>query len=218
MAILAPHRCYGCNVTDNVLCQACQDSVVNNDEIHCYRCHLPTADQALCIVCRPQSPLAGLFVAGSHRDVLERTLYAYKVERVQAAHLPLAELLDAALPHFDDVLITGLPTVRARIRQRGYDQVALLAAALAAQRGLVYRPLLERLHTHRQLGASRQLRLKQAQTAYRSLPNINIEGCTIVLVDDITTTGASLAAGAEQLHAAGAGAVFGLAVAQQPLS
>lgn len=112
------------------------------------------------------------------------------------------------------VLLVHLPTAASRVRQRGYDQADLLAKALAAKTDQPYAPLLGRLGSQRQVGASRQQRLAQLAGAFRVTRPYLLAGRTIVLVDDVMTTGASLETAAAALKKAGAKRVVGLVFAR----
>ena len=216
LQLLAPHYCYGCGIENSLLCEGCCQTVVNNDNLHCYRCFRPTAEQAVCSNCRPKSPFEGFFVAGEYNGALEGLLHGYKFQRSKAGALPLGRLLEAALPYFDDPIVTHIPTAPAHVRVRGYDHAALIAAELALVRGWRHEQLLTRLHNKRQLGATRQRRRLQADSAFE--PKTRLKSQMIILVDDVTTSGATMEAAAWLLLAAGARSVVGVVVAQQRLT
>ncbi len=151
---------------------------------------------------------------GSRSDGLKELLNRYKFERTRAAYKPLADLLAATLPTLpSDIAIVPVPTIAPHIRQRGYDQTVLLARQLAKLRGAAYAPLLRRKTNSVQRGASRTLRAKQAAQAFTAS---NCPGRYLV-IDDISTTGATLNAAAKVLLAAGASEVWVAAVAVQPI-
>jgi predicted amidophosphoribosyltransferase len=118
--------------------------------------------------------------------------------------LPLAE---SSVVRGGPLLVTWIPTATARVRARGYDQSRQIARSLARQIGCPIAPLLARSGQQRQVGHSRAERLAQLQAAYRPVKPWLIDGKDILLVDDVFTTGATLSAAAEQLHAAGARSV-----------
>jgi ComF family protein len=112
-------------------------------------------------------------------------------------------------------VITSVPTISTHIRQRGYDHAALIAREVARQRGVKYQALLKRRTTTVQQGARRKERLKQAEGAFEAARHI--DGSTVLIIDDIFTTGATLHYAATTLLAAGAREVWVAVVARQPL-
>ena len=113
-------------------------------------------------------------------------------------------------------LVVPIPTATTRVRQRGYDQAKLLARAIARQTGLRYTNCLVRQGQAHQVGASRQARHNQLEGALRVKKTV--QGVCIILVDDVTTTGATLEAAASVLRQAGAQQIEALTFAYKPKS
>ena len=110
------------------------------------------------------------------------------------------------------VIVTWAPTSAARRRQRGFDQAELLARAVAQRWGSPSAGLLRRGRGAPQTGRSAvERRGGPTFTVIRAV------AATVVLVDDVVTSGATLTAAARALHAAGAGRVLGLTLARTPL-
>jgi len=115
-----------------------------------------------------------------------------------------------SLPEVD--VVTWAPTSGRRAGQRGYDQAELLARALARRLGVPARRLLYRTHGEAQTGRNRAQRLL-GPTFRAQAPR---SGLRVLLVDDVVTTGATLAAAADALRAAGIAVVHPVAVAATP--
>ncbi|MEI7548070.1 MAG: phosphoribosyltransferase family protein [Actinomycetota bacterium] len=106
-------------------------------------------------------------------------------------------------------VVTWAPTSGSRSRQRGYDQAELLARAVAQQLGVPCRRLLYRCHGPSQTGHTRAERLHGPQFRARAVaPHLRV-----LLVDDVVTTGATLAAARDALSGAGIADVVCVAAA-----
>ena len=111
--------------------------------------------------------------------------------------------------------ITWAPVSRKRLRERGYDQAELLCRALAKELGLRPVRLLEKVrHTRRQSGIHDEaIRRANASGAYQVCDQAKVLGQRVLLVDDIVTTGATLAECCRVLRTAGAQTVVCAALA-----
>lgn len=163
--------------------------------------------------------------AFAHRDAAQRILRRLKYGGGRRLAGPLAEM---ALPALRRLLaVTGpailvpVPLHRSRQRDRGYNQAELLATELARRANVTVWPaLIRRRATQRQHGLDRATRvrnLRQAMALSAVPPPAGVQagGSTVVLVDDILTTGATLEACAAVLRAAGVEGVYGFAVARE---
>ena len=113
-------------------------------------------------------------------------------------------------------LIVPVPLHKRRLRDRGYNQSSLLARELSKRTGLpVGEDVLERTRdTLPQVSlSSRVERARNVEGSFRCIGEV--AGRKILLVDDVVTTGSTMSACASALSAAGAGSVWGLALARQ---
>lgn len=110
-------------------------------------------------------------------------------------------------------LVLPVPLSRRRQRFRGYNQAGLVASALAELLQVPFSAdgVWRVRETRSQVGLDLALRARNVRGAFQADPGV-IQGRAVLLVDDLFTTGATLAACAESLWAAGARQVFAVTV------
>jgi ComF family protein len=146
-------------------------------------------------------------------------VHAFKYRGATAYAPLLADLCKGALvrrPADADCLVP-VPLHPTRLRQRGYNQAALLAAELARTQGLpvVGDALVRTRSTRPQVELSAPQRRSNLRDAFECTTPTAVRGARVLLVDDVTTTGATLRACADALAAAGAARVMGVVVAKE---
>ena len=215
IGLLAPHVCLACGAEGSLLCTSCSYDALPPLPDRCYRCKSLTHDSAVCQKCRRQTVLRYVWPRADYEGTAKEIVYSLKFGRAKvAAHL-MADLLDEALPSLPQrTVITYVPTATSRVRFRGYDQSLLIAKALAKKRGLRMETLLARVGQSRQVGSDRKHRLAQAERNYRVVKANKISRASVLVVDDILTTGATVEAAAKLLRSAGAKEVSATVFAQ----
>lgn len=119
--------------------------------------------------------------------------------------------VETEIKEIRQIVLVPLPTIRKHIRERGFDHTLRLCFELEnfLQKKLddfgisvEYQSLLVRKNKTVQVGKEKKERVKQAEKAYEICEGVEIENKTLyILVDDVTTTGASLAAAKKILQA-----------------
>lgn len=233
LGAVLPVRCAGCARPDVRLCRPCARSL-----------RVPSGPPDRLLVhpraagCPPTA--AGATYAGPVREVLAawkergrhdllRPLAAALAEAVLAAlaALPAAVLAGSVPgplpgPVLGPVLLVPVPSARRAVRRRGEDVVAALARAAAARlraRGLdvVAAPVLRlRRRVRDQAGLDAAARSANLAGACGVRRGARVAGRLCVVVDDVVTTGASVAEAARALSAAGGRALAAAAVAATP--
>jgi ComF family protein len=150
---------------------------------------------------------------GPVRKALHRMKYRQDLglgDSIAAEMLPFIQRLGWEID-----MILPVPLGKKRLRERGYNQVGLFARPLALAMGWKYAPhyLKRARETVSQVGLSASERMKNVHHAFIA-ENAKIKGRTVLVVDDVSTTGATLNSCAEALLNGGAKAVYALAVAR----
>lgn len=212
---VAPHPCSGCGKIDTILCEDCKNDIAFETFDGCIYCGSPE-NAGVCAV--HHSPLERAFIVGSRQGTLETLINKLKFQNVKAAVAPLAELLAERLPSLPpNTVLVPVPTAAPHIRQRGYDQVGLLARQLGYLRKIPIAPLLQRAANTTQHTETKTTRKQQAATAFKLREGTLLDPkATYLLIDDVITTGSTLDACARLLCNAG-GTVWAAGLAYQPL-
>ncbi|MGH7158296.1 MAG: ComF family protein [Candidatus Saccharimonadales bacterium] len=200
LSTIAPHECLGCRSEGTPLCPACCAGL-SPVVPRCYRCQRSQSGFRTCGACRRSTRLFAVQSVTTYDGLAKELVRKIKFERLRMGAEPIADLL-AALRYEPDEVIAHIPTATSRVRQRGYDQAALIARGISRRTGLVHASLLARLGQQRQVGKSRKERKAQMNELFFVVGNV--KNRNIILVDDVVTTGATLEACASALKIAGA--------------
>jgi len=216
MQKVAPHPCFGCGKIGTPLCHNCKNNITTEPFVGCILCG-KVSPEGLCA--QHDAPICKAWVVGERRTVLRRVIDAYKFENVKAASRSLINLLDDTLPVLAvDTVIVPIPTASSHVRQRGYDHLEILARLLSQTRELPTVHLLQRLSTKTQHQLNKRERQQEAVSAFGINKALALDFNTpLLLLDDIITTGSTVASAAQVLSSAGYKTIFVAALAYQPL-
>jgi ComF family protein len=206
-----------------LFCDACAQRVQPIPAPFCPRCGQPQDDARPCASCSAlqENALAGARASAIFSSPLREAIHAFKYEKQPQLATILARYLYAGYANLlmsaisDRVsAIVPVPLHPNRERQRGYNQSALLARAFALQTELpLYEGLLSRTRdTQPQVG--KNYRERHANVAESFCAEPGVAGMTMLLIDDVYTTGATLRACAAAARAAGAREVYALTLAR----
>ena len=220
--LVYPPRCPSCGeaVADQTgLCLDCWSALEFPPEPACRACQRSVAaDDQLCGACAAAPPRwHSLNAAVVYNDASRKLVLAFKHGGRIALAAMMARLMARRLPE-GDALIVPVPLHRTRIWRRGYNQSALLAGELGKLSSRTVLPdVLLRTRRTRSLGGltgkARARELEGAIALTRSGKR-RIEGRSVVLIDDVLTSGATVAACVDALRKAGAGPVHVLCFAR----
>ena len=160
------------------------------------------------------SGLDALYSSGDHTGILQSAVKALKYDAATEVVDPLgdrlARIIIKANVSFD--MIIPVPLHAARLSQRGYNQANEIAQCVALCTGIRCEPaaITRQRETRTQVGLNKQERQANVSDAFHATRDLS--GQRILLVDDVYTTGATIAACAQAARTAGASKIIGLTV------
>lgn len=223
------------------LCHACKAFIANGENVHlCPACRsdFATIHSPLCTVCGTpfltqdgtdhpcgnclshpppfDAARAAFLFHGTVRDLIHRYKYDRHIQLRRPLGLLLAGTLAPVVAEWEADLLLPVPLHRRRLRRRGFNQAALLVELLAKEWCLpLERHLLQRVRwTEPQVNLPAPARPANVKGAFALKEGTEVKGKRIILVDDVFTTGSTLAECARVLKRAGATAVFAVTLAR----
>jgi len=216
--LLFPPRCVGCRQAGSWLCAECMSQISWVEFPVCACCGgRPLAD-GLCERCHT-SPLQieAIHSVAYFEGVLREAVHCLKYSGRTVLAEPLGDLMATYwMEHSVPVdLVVPVPLHAARLRERGYNQAALLAREMARRDGLALdeRVLIRWRATAPQVELDAGQRKENVHAAFRCASD-KLADKRILLVDDVCTTGATLEACALALYERGARSVQALTLAR----
>ena len=220
--LIFPGVCRSCGCADAAsagLCAACHHRLVGLLSLdYCPRCGASSGlniphNKGGCIYCGPVLPrFAGVVRLGPYSSPLRSMVGQLKYHRMELAREHISALLATAFrrrtdPASFDVAVPVAMHWRRRLA-RGYDHARMLARSLARRLRLPMLPALTRTRlTVPQVGLSRTRRKANVRGAFAVRRGVKLDGANVLLVDDVTTTGATANEAARTLLASGANRV-----------
>lgn len=204
LGLVLPSRCAGCGVPGPSLCGACSGALIRIAPPVCERCGCPGAwPVRRCVECSGRRLAFAQARGALVYDARARPLVsAWKERGRRDLAGPLAEIVAEVIARPGVDVITFVPGDRERGRERGHVPAARLADALGELWSLPVRGLLTRAGgSRRQAGLPRAERRGNVCRAFQACGTVSGR---VALVDDVYTTGATVAACASALRGAGA--------------
>ena len=216
--LLFPLHCWGCQRQGKLLCDLCIPHLPRLERPYCSLCAHPKA-QPKCHWC-VEAPLwvDGIRAPFLMEGPVREGVHSLKYRGIRAAAAELGRLMaqyQADQPVPGDVIVP-VPLHRRRLRERGYNQSALLAREVSKLSGIpVDEGLLVRTKdTPPQVqAANREQRRTNVEGSFQCPEKV--DGRALILVDDVATTGSTLSACASALKDRGAASVWGLVLARE---
>ncbi|HEY6815889.1 MAG TPA: ComF family protein [Croceibacterium sp.] len=219
--LVFPPRCPSCGesiAAQDGLCTNCWSELAIPGEPACALCQRPfvgaaMAEGSVCAACLADPPRHdGIAAATLYNDASRKLVLAFKHGRKIALAPMLARLIAARLPDTEgEWLVVPVPLHPLRLWRRGFNQSALLAREIARLRGatLLVDGLVRRKRTPVLGGLGKAARARALSGAIAARPRCRagLKGASVILVDDVMTSGATSDACVGALKRAGAARV-----------
>lgn len=229
--VLLPPLCAGCRKESSLptaggffICDTCKDSIDIQNYFTCPACKRRDPQGRLDRKCRSEAGLTRFLGTplSYENERVRKIIHAFKYQHARALAEPLAEIMVRFLMSSPDVhrgrtILTPIPMVNFKERERDFNQAAEIAKLVAAhyKLNLQERLLLKVKNTSNQADIkNKESRIRNLEGAFACVEPDAVRGKIVVLVDDVYTTGSTMRECARVLRKAGAREVWGMAVAR----
>jgi competence protein ComFC len=215
-----PPSCAGCGKWGIHICQSCWDEIKTLQGPICQLCGEPLKNEVAAVCERCQNNVihfnavrSWAYLEGPLQLAIHRLKYKRDMGLGQVLAAPLSDLLRGLAWEID--LVTMVPLDKKRQTERGYNQCYFIAQPLAWMEKLEFisGAIKKVRQTRSQVGLSLKERRNNLEAAFKASPGI-VEGRSVLIVDDVITTGSTMNACAEALRRAQAQQVYGLSLAR----
>ena len=211
-----PKKCVNCGKVGDYFCEECLNEVETIDKPICAICKRNSTGGRTHFACRKEYGLDGLIVAFKYKGPVKRAISKIKYKWVYDIE---SVFIDELLKQFNKIdipklILVPVPLHAKRKNWRGFNQSEKLAGNLAKKLGTEKLELLRRTReTKPQVGLSREERNKNIRGAFSLISDYDLSEEIIILVDDVYTSGATIAECSKVLKKGGAKSVWGLVIA-----
>ncbi len=229
--LLFPRFCLGCEIllsdnNESRVCTACLAGIKTKNDFACAFCNSPVAAGMTCPFCRADHFLDRLFVATSYDNPLaEKIIKTMKYRFVGSLAGDIAGFMAKYLERrfssgFNvdrgSTVIVPVPLHRRRLNWRGFNQAEVIGSGIGSRLGINFQDILGRKRNHAPQAqiSDRRLRIANATGIFKCMRPEPVQGKTVLLVDDVATTGSTLDDCARALKGAGAKEVIGFVFAK----
>lgn len=221
--VLFPKRCIGCRHFGSYICRHCSSKIIPIPYAICPECTQPSIGGIVHQRCKGKYTLDGLTVAFRYEGIVKKLLkqlkYAPWFTDVTKTIVHLASKQNSSLAFQQFIatkpFIVPVPLHWMKQWARGYNQSTLLSNKYSRVFNLSTAEVLQRRKkTKPQYGLGKEERIQNMNDAFSIKPNSVVAGRTVLLVDDIWTTGTTLRACAKVLKRNGVTSVWALTIAR----
>jgi ComF family protein len=193
--LIFPPTCVHCRRVGSFFCTICRE-----DEVHPIEFARSTI-----------AGIDGFTALATHEGAIRSAVHALKYEYVLGVAVPLMAQLAPQIQWTFDAIIP-VPLHYSRLKERGYNQANILAQALSERSNhpVMNETLIRRRATQSQVGLGASERRENVAGAFEVVGDV---APTVLLIDDVCTTGSTLSAASQALKAAGVETVYAATVA-----
>lgn len=213
-----PRFCVGCYNEGNFLCEDCKNKIILIKIPTCIKCQKMTTE-GICKKCKEDIPIQKAIIAGYHRDpILREAIHYLKYEGLTELSHMLSKLIIERLNNEKfpkNCTIIPVPLHKSRFSNRGYNQSELIAKKISDHFNIPFETrLLKRIkNTKPQIELKHKERQDNVIDAFCLNKKCQLPVGTIILIDDVITTGATIAECARILRESGTKHIWLIALA-----
>lgn len=217
--LLFPKFCFGCFKIGTYLCPRCEQKISFTKIPLCPYCEKPSPYGLTHQICLKPFSLDGLFVMGDYSGILRKMIHFLKYKNVFSLSETLIDLYSTHLkpPSVNIDFVAVVPLHRSRLLERGYNQAEILAKTYCRKRNLIYKQnvLTRNRSTQSQMSLiDHRKRRENILGAFSLLNQESIINKSILLFDDVATSGATIFEATKVLKRNGAKKVWGTVLAR----
>ncbi|MDO8505295.1 MAG: ComF family protein [bacterium] len=219
-----PIECLGCGKDGEWICNGCAKKIPLSPQTSCFVCKRTNADGSTCFGCQKEFPVARLFRFFDYDEPIIKE--GIRIAKYSFVKEIFKRLIDIAEPHLKAVmdgndidpralLVIPIPLHPRRLRERGFNQAQVIGERVANICGGTFSTSLRRVRaTLTQAGLDEADRANNIKHAFACQDSTALRDRYVVLVDDVATTGSTLAECAKTLRKAGVRQVWALTLAK----
>lgn len=222
MELFFPIRCLACNKYGKYLCRNCLRTINISTEFNCIGCNIPSNYGATCENCRNKWHLDSLFICADYNNqIVSKLIHKMKYSYISECSKHLAEIAKEYIERFpkntfNHSAVIPVPLSPSRLNWRGFNQAELIARSISKKIGakmdadILIRNIMRKPQAQIKQKEDRLINITDSFSVRqkRKLP------ASVLLVDDVCTTGATLNECARVLKQNGSVKVDALVIAR----
>jgi len=224
---LFPKKCVGCGKFETYFCQDCVSNILQTDLV-CPKCERLAIGGATHPICKRRYGLDGLWSLGIYQNPLKSAIQTLKYKKVQDLAAVLVDILVEYWARFQPFVFDQIKKNRGegwvvipvplhfwRENNRGFNQSSLIGQMLSKSLSLAYRDALKRTrYTKPQVKLKGKERYQNIRGVFAIANSEQLKANSVLLIDDVWTTGSTLRECCYILKRAGAKKVWAITLAR----